>query len=208
MNEHHETMDKSEAVQRLIAVQELIEGYLSSNDVLTPTWNLLQKVRTVAYGGDFDAMQIPEDNLPPLTHAIISCDASITKNPGGTVAVGVVIQLKDTAPTEFYRVVRNSKTCNEGEYDAIYFGLTQLINLHNNPGCEIEVRSDSLLAVNQLNGVMKCNKERLQRKRDNILELVKQIPVPVSFQWRPRNSTPALEKANFLAQDALGVSRH
>jgi len=156
----------------------------------------------------YEPLRISEAIPQPLDHVIISCDASITQNPGGQVAVGVVIEYKDEPPIEAYRRIKNSKTSNQGEYDAIYFGLTQLMNLKNNPQCKVEVRSDSKLVVEQLNGRMTCKDPKLASKKENILEYIANLPVPVEIVWRPRNSTPALDIANRLAQTAIGVKPH
>ena len=209
MNKFHKEMDKEEAVQRLQTIQELTqEAICDGRPMLNYSWDLLQKIQSIAAGHDDRPMPISEPSVQPLQHIVVSCDASITENPGGRVAVGVVIEVKNEPPIELFRIMPKSKTCNEGEYDAVYIGLTQVMSLKNNPGCEIEVRSDSKLVVDQINNKMKCNKPQLVRRRDAIRELVQTLPVPVSFQWRPRNSTVALERANFLAQDALGVRRH
>lgn len=210
MNKNYQEMDQSEAIQRLLSIEELVDNELKSgNPMLTASWDLLNKILNIATGCDNRPIEtISRSMKKPLNHVIISCDASITENPGGEVAVGVVIEYKNNEPLHFSRRIRKSKTNNEGEYDAIYFGLTQFAALHNNPGCEIEVRSDSKLVVDQINGTINCNKPELLKKRDNIRELIETLPVPVSFQWRPRNSTPALEQANYLAQDMLGIKRH
>ena len=205
-------MNKAEALQRLGAIREICETLLQSGrPMLTYEFDVLRQIHLISD-------TINPDREPPnrisiaiplrLEHVIISCDASITENPGGKVAVGVVIEYKQEEPLETSMIIPKSNTNNQGEYDAVYFGLTQLMDLKNNPGCEIEVRSDSQLVVNQLNGKVRCNDPILKKKRDIILELIAALPVPVSVQWRPRNSTKALEQANFLAQDALGVSRH
>ena len=83
-----------------------------------------------------------------------------------------------------------------------------LTNLSNNPNTTIEIRSDSMLVIDSLNGTKKCQDETLAKKRDLILQHVKALPCPVEFVWRPRNSTPELKEANYLAQDAINVPRH
>lgn len=201
-----EKMDFSEASKRLIAIKEMCQRELTA-DMLVSTQLFIEKVMHIAAGTE-DQYEGRRISVETLEHVIISCDASITENPGGTVSVGIIIEYPGEAPIEHYRIMRKSSTNNEGEYDAVYVGLTQLMNIKNNPTCLIEVRSDSKLVVDQLNGKMKCNKKELQRRRDAIWELARALPVPVKFEWRPRNSTPALEKANYLAQDVLGVSRH
>lgn len=204
-------MEMDEGLERLNAISEMIDVALGSGQpMLVSTEKLLQRIQAVALGTD---ETLPSRHTaPPMDHIVISCDASITENPGGTVAVGAIVEWPtghpNTVPMQIQRVMPKSNTNNQGEYDAVYTALTSLMNLHNNPGCEIEVRSDSKLVVDQLNGKMKCNDDQLKRRRDIILELVENLPVPVRFVWRPRNSTPALTQANYLAQDVLGVSRH
>ena len=139
---------------------------------------------------------------------IISCDASIKTNPGGPAAIGAVIRFPDETKPLSIAKLTNAQTNNEAEYDAIYEGLTALVNLHNRPKYPITIRSDSQLVVKQLKGEYKINLEPLKRKCLSINELAKSLPVPVKIEWRPRNSTPDLTQANFNAQDALGVKRH
>ena len=141
---------------------------------------------------------------------IISCDASITENPGGQVSVGYVIRFPAFMKLEPIKQSKKtpSKSNNEGEYDAIYEALKTLFSLHNRPPCEVEIHSDSKLVVNQLNNEWKINEPKLQRRYESIHELCSQLPVPVSIQWRRRNSTEDLAEANFIAQDEIGVKRH
>jgi ribonuclease HI len=204
-------MDKEELETRLNVIDEMIKGYLTGrNPVLFETFKFLHKLRGVATGVDTTLVNLHPDATefaPKLDHIIVSCDASIKQNPGGPSSVGVVIQLPGEKSLELAQGSPATSN-NQAEYDAVYFGLTTLMNTRNNPGCEIEVRSDSQLVIKQLNGEMKCNDEKLQKRRDLILELTKSLPVPVRFVWRPRNSTPQLELANYLAQDLLDVPRH
>lgn len=201
------SLTEEEAKERLYITLDLITDFRKQNPpMLTSTWDLLNKVEATILGQEIQP-SISNVKVEPLDHVIVSCDASIKKNPGGPSSVGYVIEYKNEKPLKFSRRT-GSTTNNQAEYDAVYSGLTHLVDLKNNPGCEVEVRTDSKLVVDQLNGKMKCEKPELARRRDAILDLVKSLPFPVSFQWRPRNSTPALEEANFLAQDQLGVARH
>lgn len=205
--ETEEELPYREIRQRLIAIEEICKKTLSSGrPMLNYEYDLLRQIRNVASCKDEPFQRISDQIPQPLDHVIISCDASITKNPGGQVAVGVVVEYKDEPAMEYFRRVPKSSTNNQGEYDAIYFGLTQLMDMKNNPGCEVEIRSDSKLVVEQLNSRMKCEDPILKKKRDNILELADTLPVPVIVVWRPRNSTPALVKADELAKTALGIS--
>jgi ribonuclease HI len=156
-----------------------------------------------------DLSNISNKDHCPDDKIIISCDASITKNPGGDAAVGFVIRFPEKEEIPEIKMSRRtpSKTNNEAEYDAVYEGLVTLFNKHT-PLYPVEVRSDSMLVVRQLNGTYKSNKPELSRKAQSIHELVRATGHPVTIEWRERNSTPDLMSANFLAQDLLGVKRH
>jgi ribonuclease HI len=190
-------MEDNEIRDRLVAIKELVERHLNS---------LAPMILYDVYAQEEEWGEHQLVKKPAAPKVIISCDASIKVNPGGPSAVGVVIEINGAKLQLSQGSVATSN--NQAEYDAIYFGLTTLMTLHNNAQLTVEVRSDSQLVIRQLNGDIKCNDEKLQRKRDLILEYVKQLPVPVEFVWRPRNSTPELKLANYLAQDFLGVPRH
>lgn len=204
---------KKELQRRLNTITEMIEErFRHRTDMLASTMNLLINLREVAQGKELkqkpQKVKKAEELAASTTdRVIISCDASIKENPGGPSSVGFVIRKGNDKPIS---MSKNSPatTNNQAEYDAIYEGLTTFFHLNNNPLCAVEVRSDSQLVVNQLNGEMKCQDASLTRRRDTILEFVRVLPVPVVIKWLPRNSTPDLQQANYLAQDLLGVSRH
>lgn len=200
-------MDENEI--RLDSIKELIDRAFSSRlPMLVSTMQLLDRIRAIAAKTEESEAPAEATTAPsPPEKVIVSCDASIKKNPGGPAAVGFVIQDRDKPPIRMAHPTP-ATTNNQAEYDAVYQALTTYAGLVNNPGCEIEVRSDSQLVVKQLNGEMQCNDKKLEKRRDTILELTKELPVPVKFVWRPRNSTPELESANYLAQDLLDVPRH
>jgi ribonuclease HI len=201
-----------EAIDRLEAISEYIDRILRDNSqMLISSVARFEYIQAVCKGEEEKFGMTADEVVKPLQHIILSCDASIKKNPGGPSSVGFVVEwpaeLPQKTPLMSSQQVK-ANTNNEAEYDAVYFGLITLMNLHHNPRCKVEVRSDSRLVIDQLNGDMKCNNERLERRRDLILELIGELPVPVTFVWRPRNSTAALQQANYLAQDLLGVPRH
>jgi len=196
--------ERKEANDRLETIVEMIYEHMSSADMLVSSQKVLTEISCVALGVR------PTREQRPLTrsHIIVSCDASIKKNPGGPASLGIVIEFPDNRPELSMSRQSKATTNNQAEYEAIYFALMSLFNLHNNPGSMVEVRSDSRLAIEQLNKEMECRDESLRNKRDIILEFVERLPVEVRFVWRPRNSTQALKKANYLAQDELDVPRH
>lgn len=196
--------ERKEANDRLESIVEMIYEHMDNADMLVSTQRLLTQISCVALGVE------PSEEHRPVTrnHIVVSCDASIKQNPGGPASVGIVIEFPDHRPELAMSRPSKAETNNQAEYEAIYFALMTLFNLHNNPGSMVEIRSDSRLAIEQLNKEMECRDESLRNKRDIILEFVEKLPVEVRFTWRPRNSTQALKKANYLAQDELNVPRH
>lgn len=201
----------TENQERLETIAEIVAYAMENSDNMRmKEYKTLTKIYEVAT--DLSDVVITP---PVLDHVVISCDASITENPGGQAAVGFVVELprrlikidKMSSVQGFSKRV-SATTNNQAEYDAIYEGITTFFHLHNNPQCKVEIRSDSRLVIEQLKGNMKCNDAKLQRKRDLILELVQELPVEIEWCWRPRNSTPALENANRLAQTSIGVKPH
>jgi len=191
---------------RLESIGQMADAELRSGaPILLSTAILLEKIKDIAMGLDREEPIV--EPIPVASHVIISCDASIKNNPGGPAAIGYVIQDRDKAPFVNAQLVP-ATTSNQAEYDAVYIALSTFCTLNNNPGCKVEIVSDSLLVIQQLRGEINCNDETLNKKRGIILELVAALPFPVEFSWRPRNSTPGLESANYSAQDALGVPRH
>lgn len=197
-------MNQSTQLATLKAI--LLEGMKHKDDIPVYIYQLLLNMYSVLT--DTESLEVPFVEEQEEERVIISCDASITHNPGGNAAVGFVIENPPTKTTSMGFSAPKSTTNNQAEYDAVYYGLQTFVNLNNNPGKPIEIRSDSKIVISQLNGEMECHDIELEKRRNGILELVKALPVPVIFNWRPRNSTPALKQANYEAQDYLKVRRH
>ena len=145
---------------------------------------------------------------------VISCDASITQNPGGAASYGCVIRFPGESPLS-YSGNTPAATNNEAELDAIYQGVRGYagLHLHSATGIKtIDIRSDSRICIDLLSGKKKTEIPRLKHKVECILEQVKAVTTitgkNIKFTWRRRNSTADLEKANNAAQDVLGVKNH
>lgn len=88
---------------------------------------------------------------------IIYTDGGARNNPG-PAAIGVVIGEKE------YSKFLGTTTNNEAEYQAVIFALKkvkQLIGKEKAKKIEIEIRSDSELLINQLNGEYKIKEKNL-----------------------------------------------
>lgn len=153
-----------------------------------------------------DRLLTVQPNYPQET-VIISCDGSILKNPGGRCTVGVVILAPGNPSLELSEFTP-STTNNEAEFDAVYLGLSTVMAMYPSNVFPIQIESDSKVVVESLRGNYKLKEDRLARRRDVILELARHIERGVTFVWRKRNSTPALKRANALAQIKNGVKVH
>lgn len=211
--------------QNLREIYNLVRDYKASvGDMLVSTLMLLNKIEELADTEETEMDQetkesIQEDNqdgeaAKRANFIIVSCDASIKKNPGGPASIGYVVSFPEEEalkPMQEGKPIQ-ANTINEAEYSAIYEALVALFNRFHRPKYPVIVRSDSKLVVNQLKGEYKINHDSLQRRCDSIHELCSKVfqeaGVPVTIEWHPRNSTPELTTANFLAQDVLGVPRH
>ncbi|XP_050365415.1 uncharacterized protein LOC126783925 [Argentina anserina] len=89
-------------------------------------------------------------------------------------------------------------TNNHAEYEAIIIGLELLLDLEVT---EVEVLDDSLLVINQLKGIYKCNNFALLLFLERASELLDQF-ADVMLDYIPRERNFA---ANELAQLATGI---
>lgn len=99
--------------------------------------------------------------LLSIEKIVVYCDGGARNNPG-PAAIGVVI--KNGVKRE-YREFIGQATNNQAEYQAVIFALKkvkQLIGKEKSKDLEIEIKSDSELLINQLNGRYKIKDKNLQ----------------------------------------------
>jgi len=114
---------------------------------------------------------------------VIHTDGGSRGNPG-PAALGVYISSLDKKYGSYIGVATN----NDAEYQAIIFALKkvkQLIGKEQTAHAHIEIRSDSQLIVNQLNGTFKIKEESLWKYFIEIWNL-KQDFGSVVFIYIPR----------------------
>ncbi|MDD5738640.1 MAG: ribonuclease HI family protein [Candidatus Pacebacteria bacterium] len=109
---------------------------------------------------------------------IINTDGGSRGNPGEG-AIGVV--LNDERGTVIKRYGERIGFCtnNEAEYKALIFGLKkakQIVGKDKIKGYEIEVRSDSELLVNQMNGKYKIQDEKIGKLFLEVWNLRVELP--------------------------------
>lgn len=103
-----------------------------------------------------EAMVYPESNF------IMNFDGCSKGNPGLSGA-GAVIYCLDDEIWSSSLFVGNKSTNNQSEYIGLIFGLQKAIDMNIKT---LLVKGDSLLVINQMTGLYKCNSE-------NIIELYK-----------------------------------
>lgn len=98
----------------------------------------------------------------------IYCDGGARNNPG-PAAIGIVADLRgldaDSRGIKEYSEYIGEATNNEAEYQAVIFALKKIKHLlgkEKSKNLEIEIKSDSELLVNQLNGRYKIKEKNLQ----------------------------------------------
>lgn len=132
----------------------------------------------------------------------VFCDGACEPhNPGGTGACAFVIFDSLAAPPIKSQAgiipPAPDLTNNIAEYRALRGALRWLIE---HPGNEpVEIRMDSQLVVNQMNGTWACNKQHLATLRDECQSLMLKVP-SAKLLWVPREQNT---KADDLTKQAL-----
>ena len=122
----------------------------------------------------------------------IYTDGGSRRNPGKSACAFIVVQNNNI-------IKQQSKylgigTNNEAEYNAIILALT-MINEK-----DIEIISDSELAIKQINAEYKIKKPHLQKLKDKIDDLVKNRNIKFSNSHRENEF---ISKADFLVNQEL-----
>lgn len=99
-----------------------------------------------------------------MNKIVIYTDGGARNNPG-PAAIGIIIKESEEGKGERgYSKFIGQATNNEAEYQAVIFALKkvkQLIGKEKAKKTEIEIRSDSELLINQLNGQYKIKEKNL-----------------------------------------------
>jgi len=109
---------------------------------------------------------------------IINTDGGSRGNPGEG-AIGVVLSDERGNIIKSYGEKIGFCTNNEAEYKALIFGLKkikQVIGKDKIKGYEIEVRSDSELLINQMNGKYKIQDEKIGKLFLEVWNLRVELP--------------------------------
>ncbi len=90
------------------------------------------------------------------------------------------------------------KTNNEAEYMWAYLWIKRCIELW---ATEIEFYADSDLVVKQLKWEWKIKKDELKVLNSDILNLIKEFNIKISFNWIPREQNKEADRLSNVAMD-------
>ena len=137
-----------------------------------------------------------------MKHIIIYTDGGSRGNPG-KAAIGVVFcNEKEEIIKKFGEYFGDNLTNNEAEYQAVIFALKKFKAFFGKKIAEVsevEVRSDSELLVNQMNGKYKLENEKIQKFFIEIWNLKIDFK-NVKFKAIPREKNKEADK---LVNEAL-----
>lgn len=140
-----------------------------------------------------------------MNKIIINTDGGSRGNPGEG-AIGVVFSDEKEKIIKSYSEAIGFCTNNEAEYKALIFALKKaklVFGKDNIKSYEIEVRSDSELLINQMNGKYKIQDERMGKLFLEVWNLRVELP-KIKFISIPRELNKIADK---LANEALDNSK-
>lgn len=186
---------KRELLFRLISVNEICTRLLSQPGNIPYSLVIeLDRIRTISEGTDEIISTSSFNTVQPVEHIRIVTDVSVANKS----FIGIhIVHPKDKGLATVLSTPSRDK--EEAFMDAIYSGLTTLLNLNNNPSSEIEVVSPSNSVIDILNGQKKSKK--LEEKKDLIWEFCRAAPVKIHFSWKPRGTMIEQNSlSNYLAE--------
>jgi ribonuclease HI len=110
------------------------------------------------------AIKKQETKIYPVSDYILNFDGCSKGNPGPS-GIGAVLYKNKVEIWVGCKYLGDNKTNNEAEYSALIFGLEQAIKLNIKT---LSVCGDSLLVINQINGLFKV-------KHPNLLALYNEV---------------------------------
>lgn len=132
----------------------------------------------------------------------IYTDGGSLNNPG-EAAIAYVIYTGETLRTQFTKRIGTASN-NVAEYTALIEALNTVKNTLKNQAVDsIRVFADSLLMVNQLNGLYKIKEARLQKLYLRVKLLEREISIPITYTHVLRDKN---QVADSLVKKALAKS--
>ena len=143
-----------------------------------------------------------------MTHVVVEADGGSRGNPG-VAGYGALVRDTRSGALLAERAAPLGKASNNvAEYTGLIEGLRAASEL--SPGCDVEVRMDSKLVVEQMSGRWKIKHTDMRRLAEQAREIVSQIRADggsVSFTWIPRERNKAADALSNKGMDGETVHR-
>jgi ribonuclease HI len=137
---------------------------------------------------------VPEQAKPALSVSqpdyVLVFDGGSKGNPGLGYGSYIITRVQDGAQLVERLSFGDDYTNNEAEYDSLIASLRDLVNRIQDAGRQpqefsLEIRGDSALVLNQLQGKWQVRDPRMKRRRDQCLRLLRRFG-KVQFKALPR----------------------
>ena len=134
----------------------------------------------------------------PMTEFTLKFDGCSKGNPG-RAGIGAVIYKNGLEYWASCKYIGDKKTNNESEYSALIFGLEAAIekNIH-----KLSVYGDSLLVINQVNGIYKVKNENLFELYEKAIKLKNQF-LYIDFNHIYRKDNKRADELSNIALDNI-----
>jgi ribonuclease HI len=134
---------------------------------------------------------VPEHSRPP--DYILVFDGGSKGNPGLGYGSYVITRVQDGAQRLERLELGDGYTNNEAEYDSLIAALQDMIHRIGEAGRQpeefsLEVRGDSALVINQLEGKWKAKEPRMRERRDQCRSLLRRFGA-VKLKSQPREES-------------------
>ncbi|MBF0913725.1 ribonuclease HI family protein [Candidatus Gracilibacteria bacterium] len=124
-------------------------------------------------------------------------DGGSRGNPG-SAGLGVFITDEFGKSLEKRYKSLGIKTNNEAEYLGAFYGIKRAIELG---ATELDLFMDSNLVINQLSGNWKIKKDELKILNQDILKLISDNSLKISFNWIEREKNKEADRLSNIAMD-------
>ena len=130
----------------------------------------------------------------PILEYVLYFDGCSKGNPGPS-GIGAVIYKNKIEIWNSCKYIGDKRTNNESEYSALIMGLEEAIKMDIK---ELSVCGDSLLVINQVNGIYKVKNQNLLVLYENVL-LLKPKFTYIDFNHVYRNNNKRADELSNLA---------
>ena len=130
----------------------------------------------------------------PILEYVLYFDGCSKGNPGPS-GIGAVIYKNKIEIWNSCKYIGDKRTNNESEYSALIMGLEEAIKMDIK---ELSVCGDSLLVINQVNGIYKVKNQNLLVLYENVL-LLKSKFIYIDFNHVYRNNNKRADELSNLA---------